>query len=243
MTTFQGGRTEYIQGIVAPQLMVSDLIIWLDASQGITLNGSDVSQWDDLSGNGNDMSQGTPLDQPLYTASNSNFNNEGTIDFDGVDHNLSGTFHASVPKPWFLFAVFTANAAAAGVDYVFSADKAADDARMAVDDGNDLITLNGSANTQYSKTIPFTTPIVLSFSSVSGTSEIWENGVSVDTGSEPNDDFDTNGMFLGQHRSGSNQFNGSIAHFILYKKTLSVTEHNLIGRELSNQYALTWTDV
>ena len=48
---------------------LTSLALWLDAadSSTITLNGSDVSQWDDKSGNGIDFLQGNAAAQPAYT--------------------------------------------------------------------------------------------------------------------------------------------------------------------------------
>lgn len=48
---------------------ISDLKLWLDASDAATITkdgGNLVSQWDDKSGEGNDVSQGTPSQQPLW---------------------------------------------------------------------------------------------------------------------------------------------------------------------------------
>jgi hypothetical protein len=59
----------------------SSLEAWYQNAVGITLNGSDVSQWDDSSGEGHDMSQGTAAEQPAYSG--------GVLTFDGADDNLA----------------------------------------------------------------------------------------------------------------------------------------------------------
>lgn len=53
---------------------ISGLAAWYDASNAssITLNGSTVSQWNDLSGNGQHQVQGTASLQPTYSATNAN---------------------------------------------------------------------------------------------------------------------------------------------------------------------------
>jgi hypothetical protein len=53
---------------------ISGLAAWYDASvaSSITLNGSTVSQWNDLSGNGQHQVQGSASLQPNYSATNAN---------------------------------------------------------------------------------------------------------------------------------------------------------------------------
>ena len=67
---------------------ISGLQLWLDAddSETITLNGSTVSQWDDKSGNGYNVSQGTASYQPTYTASA--LNSKSVVSFDGSNDVL-----------------------------------------------------------------------------------------------------------------------------------------------------------
>jgi hypothetical protein len=65
-----------------PDELGADLALWLDAEDtaSITLNGSNVSQWDDKSGNNNHVSQGSASAQPAYTA--------GLVTFDGSNDAL-----------------------------------------------------------------------------------------------------------------------------------------------------------
>lgn len=65
--------------------------VWLDASDSstITLSGSSVTQWNDKSGNGRNVSQGTGLNQPTLTTSVVSGLNE--IDFDGTNDSLQLT--------------------------------------------------------------------------------------------------------------------------------------------------------
>jgi hypothetical protein len=47
----------------------TDLVAWYKNKEGIALNGSNVSRWDDSSSFDHDMSQGTEEKQPAYNAS------------------------------------------------------------------------------------------------------------------------------------------------------------------------------
>jgi len=72
------GRFEPVSNELAP---AENPTAWYDAdSTYITLNGSDVSQWDDKSGNDIHMSQSTTSAQPPYSSSNSSLNNLPSVD-------------------------------------------------------------------------------------------------------------------------------------------------------------------
>lgn len=64
---------------------IAGLKLWLDASNtsSLTLNGSTVSQMNDLSGNGFHATQGTANNQPTYQATG--FNSKPTLYFDTTD--------------------------------------------------------------------------------------------------------------------------------------------------------------
>ena len=68
-----------------PANLGADLALWLDAADTdtITLNGSNVSQWDDKSGNARHASQETATNQPAYLATG--FNGKPTLQTDGND--------------------------------------------------------------------------------------------------------------------------------------------------------------
>lgn len=67
-----------------PADLGASLALWLDADDAstITLNGSDVSQWDDKSGNGRNATQAVAASQPTYAATG--FNSKPTLQFDGT---------------------------------------------------------------------------------------------------------------------------------------------------------------
>jgi len=71
------------QGVWSPD-DESSLVAWYQNAVGITLNGSDVSQWADSSASGYDMVQATASEQPAYSA--------GVLTFDSGDkENLQTT--------------------------------------------------------------------------------------------------------------------------------------------------------
>jgi len=74
-------------GLVQAAFSPLDLspVLWLDASDTSTITevGGAVSQWDDKSGNGNDVAQGTAAAQP--TSGTRTINSLNVLDFDGND--------------------------------------------------------------------------------------------------------------------------------------------------------------
>ncbi len=100
---------------------VGGLTAWLRADRGITLNGSDVSGWADQSGNGNDASQGTALNQPAYNTSWSN--GRPALTFDGTNHFMEVNTLAAMfvnRAPFTLFCVAQATDTAGFYNYVGS---------------------------------------------------------------------------------------------------------------------------
>ncbi|MFA6923650.1 MAG: hypothetical protein WC223_05290, partial [Bacteroidales bacterium] len=67
--------------------ILSGLKLWLAADAGVVLSGSNVTQWNDLSENGNNATQSTSNKQPIFV--NSVLNNKPIIRFDGTDDELA----------------------------------------------------------------------------------------------------------------------------------------------------------
>lgn len=79
---------------------ISGLALWLDASDAatITQTAGSVSQWNDKSGNGNHMLQGTGSRQP--TTGTRTINGRNVIDFDGTTDSMecAGASLLAVPS-------------------------------------------------------------------------------------------------------------------------------------------------
>ena len=75
-------RRENLEGMGGFDISsVSGLQRWYKFQTGITLNGSNVSQWDDQSGNNVHLAQSTATQQPAYNA--------GNVHFDRVNDKMS----------------------------------------------------------------------------------------------------------------------------------------------------------
>lgn len=70
---------------------------WYRNATGVTEAGGFASQWDDYSGNGRHLVQGTGTNQPAYSA--------GVFTFDGVDNYMKITADAALIQPTTLYFV------------------------------------------------------------------------------------------------------------------------------------------
>mgnify|MGYP003131999567 FL=1 len=84
----QGGWTPGSDNVVA----------WYKMATGITLNGSDVSQWSDSSGNGYHMLQSDAAQQPAYSAGVLTFDptSNECLELSGTQISLTGDFTVGI---------------------------------------------------------------------------------------------------------------------------------------------------
>ncbi len=94
-------------------LEIPDCELWLDGddTDTITLNGSDVSQWDDKSGNNYDVMQSTAVKQPTYILDG--MNNRNILRFNGSSEYLKRIYTAGLnPSSITVFVVCSATGGA-----------------------------------------------------------------------------------------------------------------------------------
>ena len=100
---------------------LSGLEAWYKSGVGVTLNGGDVSQWDDQSGNARHLTQVTGSKQPLYNAADVNWNGLASITFNGTSdfllcHAVAPAIFQGTDKAW---TIVTAIKRASGGTYRF----------------------------------------------------------------------------------------------------------------------------
>jgi hypothetical protein len=93
-------------GSWAPTDLGANLLAWYDCqdSGSLTLTGSSVDQWNDLSGNGNHLTQSTSILKPTYGATSFNSSKPG-ISFDGNDWLQDSSFGGTTGSVLSVFAV------------------------------------------------------------------------------------------------------------------------------------------
>jgi hypothetical protein len=78
-------------GITSP-LDVDSIFYWFDAGQGVTTNNSKVTQWNDLSGNGYNVTQADTSKAPTFQATGGP-NSRPALYFDGTNDFLTSAAH------------------------------------------------------------------------------------------------------------------------------------------------------
>lgn len=106
---YVGGPDTNYAAAAAPFLptQIGDLSLWLAADyiSGLA-DAASVSQWNDLSGNGNHVSQGTGANQPAYKVAI--VNGKPVVRFNGTSHYLSGSLTTTQPATVFVVGSQTA---------------------------------------------------------------------------------------------------------------------------------------
>lgn len=105
-----------------PDELETSLELWLDAedTSTITLNGSNVTQWNDKSGNNRHATQATASNQPLL----STINNRQALSFDGADDVMESVSSFQLGAQFSVFSVvkpeFEVGWSANNYKYLFS---------------------------------------------------------------------------------------------------------------------------
>ncbi len=218
---------------------VGNPIVMLDAAMGITLNGADVSNWADQSGNGNDASQGTAADQPLFNASDADFNNQPSVEGDGVSEFLdSANFtQGDQTQPNTIFVV-----------YKFGDNVSFQTLYDGVTGGRHIVSLSSTqalmlAVTPQNIHTEDTSSHILACLFNGASSDSWRDG----TQTTPAGDVGAltmRGLTLFANSGGGSQWaNLKIAYLVGYNADLSDTAKNYIGNGLAARFGTTWTDI
>ncbi len=237
-------------GGVGNTLGTSALKLWLRADSGVTTSGSNVTNWADQSGNGNDASQGTAADQPTFVSSS--INGQPAVQF--ANDILAGTDILASDNAATCFAVVKPSSLSSGFNIVWSKWAAgapnAFKFHFAVHNGKvSLITspdgTNSSAETIGGSSLTTGNPFVIGFdvSTTSGKQRVFFNGVSAastTTGitslANVNQAYSVGGK-LGTTTS-SNRFNGDIAEVVVYNSALNIAQRTLVANYLGAKYGI-----
>lgn len=214
---------------------IATLKLWLRADQGITI-ATGVSQWNDLSGSGNNLTQGTAGKQPLFVASAQN--GLPAVRCDGVDDFLQSGAYVDT-EPVTLFVVFkTITLGTGGVhDVLWDGVLAGSQYAINQNGGNfALFNSNGAglnSTTIATGTYHYGTNIYNGVSSVTRL-----DGSQTAAGSIGAAPAAPGGFTLGGFGDGSRTYNAEYAEVLQYTSVLSATDYGRVEAYLKKRYAL-----
>jgi hypothetical protein len=229
---------------------IADLVAWYDASDtsSISLSGSEVTQWNDLSGNAHHATQGTSTRRPL--SGTRSLNGLNVLDFDGTDdflinNGIASSFEGE-DKPFTIFQVSQLDTAATGQTHwaitynvnntprIFPAEanlNIRDDSGSAV-----ALTITGALNTNAqfltfrSSGLNFTGFLDDSLINTGTSYNLIDLTLSRGTiGAYRNDSLFPNGVLFS---------NGTIGELIFYNRELTLTEVEEVHSYLSAKWGI-----
>lgn len=215
---------------------ISDLIAWFDASDESTITdagGGAVSAWNDKSGNGNNLSQGTGANRPTYNVRQ--LNGLETVDFDGTADFMTTAAYAGgdLTQPSTIFLVGKRDVNTADNYYYDGITSTKRHAHL-VSAGNLYQTFAGAGLTgsAVATTAEYLTTIFDGASTVS-----YLNGVSDITGVEGSQVMD--GLTVGAAYAGGFGFlDGYVAEIIVYNKALTSDEISDVETYITDKWGL-----
>lgn len=232
-TTNRQAVESYLMSQYGLELPASGLVLRLQADSGVVTSGAAVTAWNDTSGAGNSVSQGTAGNQPTLVAS-SGINGKPAVRFDGSSDHLQGPAALDLrSSPYSIFLVAKPVAGDGNYFTMLSSQCF----RFA---NNNLKYKNGGT-LSYGGTLAATLQVVTRNSA--GTVTVTRNGVqlasgTMTTGSTICSNFRIGGDGLSLI-GGFDGYNGDIAEVLVYNQELPAGDRQTVENYLNSKYALT----
>jgi hypothetical protein len=221
-------------GLVQAAFSPLDLspVLWLDASDTSTITevGGAVSQWDDKSGNGNNVTQGTAAAQP--TTGTVTLNGLNVLDFGGNDF-METAVADTLAQPFNVFLVVKADAVSFS-RYIFDRTSTGSNRAFLLQSGATNYTFN--AGTSLTGGTPDTNAHMLRVLGDGASSFIDVDGTNVASGNAATTSLDL--IRLGSAYTGSAFFEGAIAE-VIATGTLTAGEIADTEQYLANKWGIT----
>ncbi|TYA84283.1 T9SS type A sorting domain-containing protein [Seonamhaeicola marinus] len=221
----------------------SSLKLWLDASKGVTLSGSDVTTWADLSGSSNNATPPSTAARPnLNTADINGYN---SIHFDGINDEFRVTDNSSLDlTSWDIFIVTKADLNK-NYNALFVKGQDAQENYEFLTYGaaffhTPIRFTDGSRNHSNSASGLYSTTdfdlYEYSFSSSVGR-DVYKNNTNIITDNESRTPRTNNiDLYIGNENVGGRHLNGRISEFLIFNTPLNTAEKIIVQNYLSAKY-------
>ncbi len=222
---------------------IDGCVLWLHAGEGVVLSSDDVSDWEDQSGNGNDLTQATADRRPGFNPSDGEIVGLPSVDFEG---SAVGKRHKIVSGVLVVAQPFTVCVVAKrdAANPVETGSVMWGGSTVAVPH-NSISPLPRVESLGVGATFIRADPSNLA-TWVVGTnvfngasSVIWHNGKSVGSGALDADALDLVSLGdYGTHNANGDYFDGHIAEFIIYDRKLKNGERKAVEKYLGRKYGI-----
>lgn len=223
----------------------SGLIQWLRGSN-VTTSGSNVTNWNDVSGSLNDASNGSSQPTLVSNAVNElpavNFNGSQFLQSpSGFSNFTSGLTAMLVAKP--------VSVSAGARLFDFGNGATSDNVIMSLPSSTGLTfsTYNSSTSSSVTASSGVTSgnfQLLESLYNGSNTANLYVNGASAASSSSMQtlQNLTRSGNYIGQDNSGGNRFNGQIAEMLLWNRQLTAAERAAVEGYLLSKYQMPSTN-
>lgn len=219
---------------------ISSLVVWLDASDGTTIttgiDADHVAQWDDKSGEGNDMVQGTGTEQPEIVTSVAEINGKTVLHFDGVDDEMGNLAFSggdlTQPVTYFMV-MYPDQDGSAGFQNYLTGTSAFGRQGVATWTGNQFY--HSSSSGYFTGTTPENEYKFYEWTFDGASSNFIENGVEVATGDGGT--YPQDGLRIASAYAGTSQYaQVRVAEILVFDADLTEDERNDMRDYLEVKY-------
>jgi hypothetical protein len=193
------------------------LMFWTDSAFGITQAAGLVSNWADISGNGNSFAQGTGANQPAYTASDAAYGGRPSLTFVSTNPNWMDMQNALpiIVQPMTVYCVGNISSNAAASDFFDKANGAIGRMLLASSIGANTVAIFAGSTVGPAGSVAAPSVIGCVFNSPTCSLLINASQAPIatgDTGATGLNKFEIGGFSGGT----ASQMNGKLASFLVY---------------------------
>jgi hypothetical protein len=229
----------------------ADAAVYNDAGVTAATNGQTVQQWNDQSGNGNNVTQTTAGNRPVFQTAA--MGTQPALFFDGavgtkyLNNTISNLVTAGGARTTFIVSKINASSTIGGTIFTFRRTTALNSLSLGLNAGTNFIYTDGvaGANNASTATNIFNiakNPFIVTYSSTSGTKVDYRfNTVNqiVSQAGAVSTESGTAGFTVGGREDLASWWQGLISEIIVYDRVLTLAEKQQVEAYLQTKYGIT----